>query len=120
MVSRHILVSRSLYLKVAYSQKTFHFGSNLKKKCQTTPPEQLLFMWIVLFRGVFGTFFGDLNQSEKFSEIKLPVLAYYWFMENIIQNETFGKIHSCVPSYFCVNLHSENVYKILLVSHFAS
>ena len=43
--SVHIL--RGPWLKVALSQKNFHFGSNLQKKVQNHYHKHIFFMWIV-------------------------------------------------------------------------
>ena len=61
-------------IKVAWSQKVFHFCSNLKKRkrCQISPEHYLPIkkrcsgIW-------FGTFFLDLRQTEKSSEIMPPL-----------------------------------------------
>ena len=58
-------------LKVASSQNFVHFGSNLQKKVTNHFPEHLLAghcSW-----KIFDTFFGDLSQDEKLSEIKPPL-----------------------------------------------
>ena len=61
-----------IFLKVAQSQKVFHFGSNL-------PPKMC---YITIFTAVyiknyqdsnFAYFLGDLNQSEKPYEIYPPL-----------------------------------------------
>ena len=56
---------------MAYSQKVFQFGSNLKKKDPNHSPEHLLFRWIV-FWGVIWHI-GDLSQTEKLYDIKPPL-----------------------------------------------
>ena len=60
-------------LKMAYSQKVFQFGSNLKKKVPNRSPEHLLFRWIVFWGVIWHLFVGDLSQSEKLSDIKPPL-----------------------------------------------
>ena len=60
-VSHYILVYA---LKVAYSQKVFHFGSNLQKICQVST---------VYAQDSGLAHFCDLSQSEKNSEIKPPL-----------------------------------------------
>ena len=60
-------------LKVAKSHKVFHFGSNLQKRVPIQDPEHLLFSDQVRD---LTSFFEDLGQSEKPSEIKSPLFSY--------------------------------------------
>jgi hypothetical protein len=62
-------------LKVAQSQKVFHFGSNLQKKVPNHAPEHYSPKDIVLRGMIFDPFLGDFSQSEKRSEIEpsLPI-----------------------------------------------
>ena len=62
-------------LKVAYSQKVFHFDSNLQKKVPNHCSEHLFFRWIGSAQGsdLESSFFGDWSQSEKRSDIKPPL-----------------------------------------------
>ena len=70
MLSRYVTDIVLDFLKVAYSQKMFHFDS--KKAAKS------LLSTIQLKRKssgpIFSTFFRDWNQSEKLSEIKPPLL----------------------------------------------
>ena len=57
-------------LKLALSQKVFHFGSNLNKKVQNHypehyPPKEKIVIW--------HPFSGDLSKTENLSEIMPPL-----------------------------------------------
>ena len=55
-------------LKVAKSQKAFHFGSNLQKS-------QSIFFVDSTQESVLAPFLGDWRQSEKLSEIEPPLVC---------------------------------------------
>ena len=56
-------------LKVAKSQKVFHFRSYVQNKAPNNSLEHLLIMWIVL-QGMIWHLFGDLSKNEKLYDIK--------------------------------------------------
>ena len=58
-------------LKVSYSQKVFHFNSNLQKKVSNH-------LSSVKVSGL-APFFGDWSQSEKLTEFKPPLVTQFTF-----------------------------------------